>query len=241
MPQKQTIPPPQTRCLCGNADCHIPYGYCHCGCGNKTMIASRTHCKSGSYKGRPLRFLRHHGHSIAPCLLDAKPFKIDGEYCRFIPLTKGLITIVSVDDYEKLSAHRWQAHLSPTSKSFYAVRSAVINGKQHRIAMHREILGLKVGDLRTGDHIFPFDTLDNRKSNLRIATNAQQQINKRKRKNNRSGFKGVSKSNTCSSFVAQIQINKKGLYLGSYRSAEDAYKAYCDAADKLHGKFKCLI
>jgi hypothetical protein len=40
----------------------IPYGYCHCGCGGKTRIASETRKWCGHVKGEPVRFIHnHHG------------------------------------------------------------------------------------------------------------------------------------------------------------------------------------
>jgi hypothetical protein len=41
----------------------IPYGYCHCGCGQKTRIATYTHRTIGYVKGHPMRFV--HGHNAA--------------------------------------------------------------------------------------------------------------------------------------------------------------------------------
>lgn len=38
----------------------VPYGYCHCGCGQKTNICTHTHNKRGSKKGEPSRFLPGH-------------------------------------------------------------------------------------------------------------------------------------------------------------------------------------
>lgn len=38
----------------------IPYGYCHCGCGRKTKIATRNHYRLGVLKGEPFRYVRHH-------------------------------------------------------------------------------------------------------------------------------------------------------------------------------------
>lgn len=38
----------------------IEYGYCHCGCGNKTRIATVTCRPEGRYKGVPLKFLPFH-------------------------------------------------------------------------------------------------------------------------------------------------------------------------------------
>lgn len=40
----------------------IPYGYCHCGCGQKTKIARKNRSKYGQVKGEPLRYINlHHG------------------------------------------------------------------------------------------------------------------------------------------------------------------------------------
>lgn len=40
----------------------IPYGYCHCGCGQKTNIATVTVRKYGWIRGEPKRYI--HGHSL---------------------------------------------------------------------------------------------------------------------------------------------------------------------------------
>lgn len=38
----------------------IPYGYCHCGCGEKTRPAETTDSRRGVVKGEPRKYLRHH-------------------------------------------------------------------------------------------------------------------------------------------------------------------------------------
>lgn len=38
----------------------IPYGYCHCGCGQKTRLAPKTRSDTGWIKGEPLQFIRYH-------------------------------------------------------------------------------------------------------------------------------------------------------------------------------------
>ena len=40
----------------------IPYGYCKCGCGQKTRIATKTDRNAGQFKGQPLVFI--HTHSL---------------------------------------------------------------------------------------------------------------------------------------------------------------------------------
>lgn len=41
----------------------VPFGFCHCGCGTKTALASRTRSTEGIIKGQPLRFRVGHGNS----------------------------------------------------------------------------------------------------------------------------------------------------------------------------------
>lgn len=55
MPQEQSI-----ACICGDANCVIPFGECHCRCGRKTKIASVTYRKLGHIKGRPIRYIVGH-------------------------------------------------------------------------------------------------------------------------------------------------------------------------------------
>ncbi len=38
----------------------IPYGYCHCGCGEKTRVGQYTVPKLGYVKGEPLRYIKNH-------------------------------------------------------------------------------------------------------------------------------------------------------------------------------------
>lgn len=39
----------------------IPYGYCYCGCGQKTKIATENRPSRHMFKGEPLRFVANHG------------------------------------------------------------------------------------------------------------------------------------------------------------------------------------
>ena len=40
----------------------IPYGYCHCGCGQKTSISKVSNKKYGYVRGEPVRFIQNHPH-----------------------------------------------------------------------------------------------------------------------------------------------------------------------------------
>lgn len=45
-------------------DSKIPYGFCQCGCGQKTNLASTTNNKRGTIKGKPMRFISGHNTKI---------------------------------------------------------------------------------------------------------------------------------------------------------------------------------
>lgn len=78
---------------------------------------------------------------------------------------------------------------------------------------------------------------DNRFVNLREATNAENQRNRKKKKDNTSGFKGVCFVKSKRLWMASIRAQRKSINLGYFRAPEDAYAAYCAAAKKYHGQF----
>lgn len=86
------------------------------------------------------------------------------------------------------------------------------------------------------DHI-DLNPLNNRISNLRKATKAQNSMNTGLKKNSTTGYKGVSVSKSTGKFKSYIKINREQISLGSYLNAIDAAKAYDRAAFKLYGEF----
>ena len=78
---------------------------------------------------------------------------------------------------------------------------------------------------------------DNRWSNLRQATKAENQRNTVNRRNGTSGFKGVTFMKRLNKWQAHIYNGGKLNYLGVHQTAELAARAYAAAAEKLHGEF----
>lgn len=150
---------------------------------------------------------------------------------REISLTQGQVALVDVEEYERLRTFSWYAKWSNKTKSYYAYR----RGVPGKIAMHREVMRCPENDKRLVDHRSPSETLDNRKQNLRFSTYGQNRANSRLGKNNTSGFRGVTKYPN--GWRAFIKKNKKSIYLGCYKTPEDAYAAYCKAAKEIHGEF----
>ena len=78
---------------------------------------------------------------------------------------------------------------------------------------------------------------DNRWCNLRAATWSGNVANTGKYSNNTSGLKGVSFHKNRGKWVAHIGFNGKDIYLGIYKTPEEAHEAYKEAAARLHKEF----
>lgn len=159
-----------------------------------------------------------------------------------ITLSQGQVALVDDEDYEWLTQWRWNAQWNPCTRSFYAQRTVYVgkvDGKYKCISfkMHREILGLKHGDKRRADHKEPGETLNNQRSNLRIATLSQNQWNTKLRRTNTSGFKCVRFHKQIKKWTSQITINREQIHLGSFSTPEEAHRAYIEASIKYRGEF----
>ena len=140
-----------------------------------------------------------------------------------IPLTQDQVALVDDEDFEWLMQWRWYADWESNTRSYYAGRHERLpDGKQTTVKMHREVLGLERGDKRQGDHV-NHDTLDNRRENLRIATNQQNQFN---RKRPTKGYRWDKRSKK---YQAYIQVGGVQKHLGLFDTPEQARAAYLAA------------
>jgi hypothetical protein len=81
---------------------------------------------------------------------------------------------------------------------------------------------------------------DDRAINLRWATPSENSWNQKKKSNNTSGYKGVSYRPKLDKYTSAICVKYKTTHLGTFKTAEEAYKAYCDNAKRLFGEFACF-
>ena len=210
----------------------IPYGICLCGCGGKTAISKKTRKKWGYVKGVPRKWIK--GHFVKPYGVtdDRIPFKIEDDYCTFIPLTQGYIAIIDIDDYPRFTRRKYQA--LDIDGRIVAARTIKINGKYTSVYLHQEILPEKDGYVTDHKNRIP---LDNRKKNLRYATSGQNSFNIGVTKRNTSGYKGVSYHAKGKKWRAVIRYEGRLIHLGLFSKKEDAAHAYDRAALLYFGEF----
>ena len=149
-----------------------------------------------------------------------------------IPLNQGKSALIDLVDID-LADFKWTLNCGR-----YANRRTEKNGKGKYHSMHRIILERKLGrPIAQGmvvDHVNG-NGLDNRRENLREATQAQNLRNLRLRSDNTSQYKGVSR---ISSHTWEATINEQ--VIGYFDTALDASFAYDKAALEQYGEFARL-
>jgi hypothetical protein len=148
-----------------------------------------------------------------------------------IELTRGYQATVDDDDLPFVAGFKWRAQIMPTT--VYAVRQEGGRATRRVIYLH----GFLTGWPRV-DHI-DCDGLNNRRSNLRAATQQENLRNTRKRAGTTSQYKGVW-LHAPGRWRAAINIDGVKRYLGLYRSETEAAVAYDTAARELFGEFARL-
>ncbi len=84
------------------------------------------------------------------------------------------------------------------------------------------------------------DSLDNRRGNLRLATNAQNGMNRGMQSNNTTGYKGVVLHKPSGRYRVMLSANKRKVHVGYFDDITDAARAYNEAALLHHGEFARL-
>jgi hypothetical protein len=86
------------------------------------------------------------------------------------------------------------------------------------------------------DH-FDNNSTNNLISNLRVSTKKDNARKRLKQINNSSGFAGVYKTDALKNpYWSYIMVNKKRIYLGVFKTPEEAHKAFITAKIKYHGE-----
>lgn len=159
------------------------------------------------------------------------------DFCEIIihsPKFGDISTFVDLEDVNLCKKYRWnvQKCYEQNFDTFYI--GASDSGKM--ISMHRLLINAKKG--KHVDHI-DGDKLNNRKSNLRECSRADNMKNRKLNYNNKSGHKGVFwyYYNGVNKWKASITVDGKRIWLGSFERLEDAVRVRKEAEEKYHGEF----
>jgi hypothetical protein len=136
--------------------------------------------------------------------------------------------LVDDADFDFLNQFQWYLSVGRYAVTF-------VNG--HIEKMHR--LLLKSPENITIDHI-DRNGLNNQRSNLRLATQTQNNANSRKRGGCSSKYKGVYRNNKLGCWAVQITYKGKWHHLGVFSSEEEAARQYNKKARKLFGEYAKL-
>jgi ParB/RepB/Spo0J family partition protein len=197
-----------------------------CGiCPN--WLDKKNECKEGERPGTC-------GHS------SKNAAKLETKSTMELPLTKDLVAIVDGDDFESLSKWKWTASQTKKDGSKpYALRTVIeAPGEKHHLYLHRAIWEMHNGPVPQGKQIDHAngDCLDNRKANLRLCDQSQNNANQVKTRG-LSKYKGVTWNEECGKWQGQIQKDNEHESLGLFDSEEEAAKAYDERARELFGEF----
>lgn len=158
---------------------------------------------------------------------------LDGAVAR-VPLAVGIHALVDASDLPLVEQFGWS--LDPTSR--YAVAYLDPLNPRRCVRMHRLIMQARSDQVV--DHING-DGLDNRRTNLRVCTQAENSRNRRKFGGWTSRYKGVSLARgRRTPWRAQIRQGGRVRCLGYFSTEEDAATAYDAAAKEAFGQFARL-
>jgi AraC-like DNA-binding protein len=159
---------------------------------------------------------------------------------RTVPLggkkAAGRVALVDDEDFELVASRSW--HAVEACRCVYAQTNVLLpDGRRGTTKMHNLIMGT------TGvDHV-NHDGLDNQRTNLRPATQAENGRNVRKSASSSSQYKGVRAYAPVGGeprYQARIRVNDEPVHIGTFSSEEDAAIAYDIYARALFGEFACL-
>lgn len=179
--------------------------------------------------------IRHHGKIPDRTRLSPNEIYIFDEYAE-IGLYDKMGTeisraIIDIEDVEFVSGYKWSVY---NGKKWPYVFSQI--DKNKRILLHRFLLCVTNKTIQV-DHKNR-NPLDNRRSNLRIASNQENAFNQSLRTDGASKFKGVSRKD--GKWRATINFCKQQYRLGLYSNEIEAAEAYDKKAIELFGEFACL-
>ena len=197
---------------------------CKCGCG-KEVIVKKTNLSHGYVKSCGC-LKKEMMSDIGKQNKKQNDFYVVDDVVHVILNNSKKEVLCDVEEWLKLDKYCWFEN-----KNGYAQTN--INNKL--FSMSRVIMN--PNDNKVVDHING-NTLDNRKSNLRVVTQSENNMNKRIQNNNTSGITGVYFDTYSNKWRAAIKGRGRKFYLGKYNDINDAIKARKEAEIKYFGEYR---
>lgn len=195
--------------------------WCKCSCGNPTeLLISGDSLKSGH--------TRSCGCIHKDFYENNNSYDLSGDY-GICTMYDGNKFIFDIEDYDLIKKYNWH----------YVGRSYIGTtiGEDHKTLMIHRLL-MNVQDISWKDVVVDHingNIYDNRKSNLRVVTQSQNEMNQKRSINNTSGVTGVYKHQD--KWCAHIKVDWKNIFLGIYDKYDDAVAARKAAEEKYFGQY----
>lgn len=141
---------------------------------------------------------------------------------------------VMVDDdwYDLLIKYDWQLS-TRRGRSYARAYMGCVDGRPVMKLMHSLIVPSEPG---YETHHKDNNTFNNQSDNLISLTRSQHGATRTKYKCNTTGFKGVTVRKERGTFRAQIRFQGRLIIIGTYKTAEEAARAYNTTARRLFGE-----
>lgn len=149
-------------------------------------------------------------------------YDLTGEYGIGYTL-KGKEFYFDLEDYDKIKDYCWNVHEGYIT---------AMNKERKYVRIHRIIMDIEDQNIQV-DHSNR-NPIDNRKENLRVCTDLENSRNKNIRKNNLTGFIGISIREN-GTYRVRIRDGKKEISIGCYKNIEDAIYNRLKAELKYYG------
>lgn len=162
-------------------------------------------------------------------IAEYRPAMLESDHA-VLPIGSGAFNGIALVDLEDswLEKYTWVKHNAGYAK-------ACIKGKE--VFLHHVLMPTKGKE--TVDHING-DRLDNRRSNLRVCSQGQNNLNKPAQPHSKQPYKGIEYMPKLNKYRARVRLNNKRYSLGCFDSPIDAALAYNAKAKELFGEYAYL-
>lgn len=207
---------------------HMIAWWCQCSCGSEPFVGLGNSVRNGGKKSCGCLH-RENGVKRGKSSKKENEYDLSGEYGVGYCSNTGNEFYFDIEDYDKIKKYCWFEHVN--SDNYHSLRTRDPELPGHAVKMSEVIMGDKRWEHANKN------PLDNRKENLRKATAKENNRNRGKRSDNKSGITGVWWDKKINKWRAYIRVDGTLLTLGYFKGRDDAAKTRLNAEKKYFGEF----